>query len=96
MNIFLLAICLGILSSLSMFCIIILCVKHKYYTDIILFFIEDDRDNNRDNILPIRNITNINVRPKKEVELTHMKKYVVVQSPDQQFSIGVEIEPLSI
>ena len=75
-----------------MSCIIILYVKHKYYTDIILFFIED----NRDNILPIRNITNINVRPKKEVELTHMKKYVVVQSPDQQFSIGIEIEPLSI
>ena len=93
MNIYLLAICLGILSSLSMFCIIILCVKHKYYKDIILFFIED---NNRDNILPIRNISNINVRPKKEVELIPMNKYVVVQSPDQKFSIGIEVEPLSI
>ena len=49
-------------------------------------------------IRPIRrnmHITTYN-QPKKEIELIPIKKYVVIQSPDQQFSIGVEVEPLSI
>ena len=93
MNIFILAICMGIISSLFMFCILILCVKYNYYTDIILFFTED---NNTNDILPIRNTSNPVRRPKKEIELTPMKKYVVIQSPDQHFSIGIEVESLSI
>ena len=93
MNIFILAICMGIISSLSMSCLLILCVKHNYYTDIILFFTED---NNTNDILPIRNTSNPVRRPKKEIELTPMKKYVVIQSPDQHFSIGIEVESLSI
>ena len=92
MNIILLIICLGTVSFLSMSCLIILCVKYNYYTDIMLFF----SDNNRNVIVPMRNMQNITVKPKKEIELTPMKKYVVIQSPDQQFSIGIEVEPLDI
>ena len=84
---------MGIISSLSMSCLLILCVKHNYYTDIILFFTED---NNRNDILPIRNISNSVRKPKKEIELTPMRKYVVIQSPDQHVSIGIEVESLSI
>ena len=93
MNIFLLATCLRMLLSLSMSCIVILCIKYNYYTDIILFFM----GNNRNNILPVRNVSNItSVRLKKEIEMIYMNKYVVIQSPDQQISIGIEVEPLSI
>ena len=91
--IIILAICMGT-SSLSMFCLIMLCIKYNYYTDIILFLTENNR-----NVIappPRRNMSTINVKPKKEIELIPIKKYVVIQSPDQQFSIGVEIEPLSI
>ena len=91
MNIILFIICLGTISFLSMSCLIILCVKYNYYTDIMLFFSDNDR-----NVVPMRNIHNITVKPKKEIELTPMKKYVVIQSPDQQFSIGIEVEPLNI
>lgn len=75
-----------------MSCLIMLCVKYNYYTNIILFFTEY---NNRNAILPIRNISNIPVKTKKDIELTPMKKYVVIQSPDQQFSIGIEVEPFN-
>ena len=94
MNNIILAICMGTISSLCVFCLIMLCVEYNYYTDIILFLTE----NNRNVIAPLprRNMSNINVKSKKEIELIPIKKYVVVQSPDQQFSIGVEVESLIV
>ena len=91
MNISILAICLGIIFSLCITYIIFLFVKYNYYKDIILFF----NGNNSNTITPISNISNITTH-KKEIELTPMKKYIVIQSPNQQFSIGIEVQPLSI
>lgn len=92
MNILILVICMGFITSLFMICLIMICLKYNYYTDIILFF----DGNNRNIIVPRRNISNVITTPKKEIELIPMKKYVVIQSPYQQFSIGIEVEQLSI
>ena len=83
MIIFIIAISMGILLSLFTACIILLYIQ-TYYSYIY-------SRNNRNNILPIRNISSVAVKPKKEIELIPMKKYVVIQNPDQQFSIGVGV-----
>jgi len=86
MNIILMIICLGTISFLLLSCLIILGVK-LYESDIMSFF----KDDNRSVIVPIGNI-----KPKKEIEMISIKKYVVVQSPEQQFSIGIEVESLNM
>ena len=93
MNNILLIICLGTISFLSLSCLIILYVR-LYESDIMSFF----NNNNRNMIVPVRNVIVPigNVKSKKEIELTPMKKYVVIQSPDQHFSIGIEVEPINI
>ena len=87
MNIILMIICLGTISFLLLSCLIILGVK-LYESDIMSFF-----NNNRNMIVPVRNVIVPigNVKPKKEIEMILIKKYVVVQSPEQQFSIGIEV-----
>lgn len=86
MIIFIIAISLGILLSLFTACIILIYIQ-TYYS----YFYSRNNRNNRNNILPIRNISSVTVKPKKEIELIPMKKYVVIQNPDQQFSIGVGV-----
>ena len=87
MNIIVLIICYYIIF------VIILSVK-LYESNIMSFF----SGNNRNVIVPVRNIIVPieNAQLKKEIELTPMKKYVIIQSPDQHFSIGIEVEPLNI
>jgi len=80
MIVFIIAISMGILLSLFTACIILLYIQ-TYYSYIY-------SRNNRNNILPISSVA---VKPKKEIELIPMKKYIVIQNPDQQFSIGVGV-----
>jgi len=83
MYIIIIAISMGLLLSLLMACLILLCVQYNYYQGNLL------NGRNNQNILPIRNIPNVTVKPKKEIELIPMKKYVFIQNPDQQISIGI-------
>tara|TARA_Y200000002_G_C22552539_1_gene608864 strand:+ start:693 stop:989 length:297 start_codon:yes stop_codon:yes gene_type:complete len=91
-----LVICITLSSILMSIYLAYVCISNNLYNDIYRYITNTTYSSNV--IRPIRrnmHITTYN-QPKKEIELIPIKKYVVIQSPDQQFSIGVEVEPLSI
>ena len=98
-KIIILVICLTIISLGSMVYLIYFCISNNLYTDIYNFVNNITTSNNM--ILPEENYqrympTRYQNNIKKEIELVPMKNYVVIQSPEQHFSIGFEIEPLTI
>ena len=79
----------GGISFLSIVCIGYIFVTRNYYKDL-YYYIIGHNVRRRNRIIPI-------IKPIKEIEMTVQHNYVIVRSPDNKISIGIEhIPPLSI
>ena len=79
----------GGISFLSLCCISYIFITRNYYKDL-YDCISGHNVRRRNRVIPI-------IKPIKEIEMTVQHNYVVVRSPDNKISIGIEhIPPLSI